>query len=217
MRRLVLPLAALVPLVLAACGGGVPGPPAGWTSDDAGRWWREGADTTGAFRSLETFEAMGVPLHDDGPYVAEVQRELEALFRTEPRLVDSAFVSHVIPLLARTEPAGADERARLAGMERAAYREISRYYRQAIEMPGPREAPAYPDSLRERGVGGTVAVQVRVSAAGEPLTVETVERVHPTLDALVMRSATERRWNPAGFRGEPVPSWARLQTTFATQ
>src|SRR5690606_3648737 len=79
------------------------GPPPGWAADGT-RWWRDGVDTTGLYRDLETLEAMGVA-REPLTYAADqsiamrgdigraqleraVKNSLIRLYRNQPAVVD---------------------------------------------------------------------------------------------------------------------------------
>src|SRR5690606_1100562 len=114
-RCLLVPL-ALLAVVVSGCKGGDDSAlelPEGW-EQSSNRWWLSGADTTGAFRSLEDLHAMGVStgmlyassremaaqrsLQRD-QLVDAVKRSLVRLYRNEPEVVDSLFERYVVPQL----------------------------------------------------------------------------------------------------------------------
>ena len=199
----------------AACGGQADlGPPAGWAVDDAGKWWRMDTDTTGAFRDLETLESMGVRVFEGVDLGSSVQNRMLEFYRTNPEIVDSVFVEHGLPVVERGDPTIADRTDLRERLVTDAYREMVRYYRDARQDPNVQIEKVYPDSLRERGVIGQVEVQIRVNAEGEPVAIEKLSGVEPTLDALAMQAVTKMRWVHAGFMGEAVPSWTRVTITY---
>ena len=199
----------------AACGGQADlGPPDGWAGDGAGRWWRTDADTTGAFRDLQTLESMGVRVFEEVDLAPSVQNRMLEFYRTNPEIVDSVFVEHGLPVVERGDPTIADRTDLRERLVTDAYREMVRYYRDARQDPEVRIEKVYPDSLRERGVTGQVEVQIRVNAEGEPVAIEKLSGVEPTLDALAMQAVTKMRWVHAGFMGEAVPSWTRVTITY---
>jgi TonB family protein len=204
-------------LFLAACGGGGGadlGPPAGWTGDGAGRWWREGADTTGVFRDLETLQAMGVRVYDDVDLAPSVQERMVELYRTNPELVDSLFAEVALPIIERGVEGAGDRTAQREQLVTEVNREMARVYRQPLVDPASAPELVYPDSLRQAGVGGRVVLQVYVDAAGDPVALETVGSVHPTLDALAMRAAAgmdyTMPWVITGRQSRNVPGWVRV-------
>jgi hypothetical protein len=216
MRLLRLLSAALCLPLLAACGGGGGdlGPPSGWTSDGAHRWWRAGADTAGVFRNLATLEAMGVRLYEDVDLGPAVQNRMVELYRSNPELVDSLFAEVALPILRRGAAGAGDRTAQREALVNEINREMARVYRQPLVNPASAPERVYPDSLRSRGVGGRVELQVYVDAAGDPVAVEAVETVHPTLDALAMRAATgmdyTMPWVITGRQSRNVPGWLRV-------
>jgi len=201
-------------IILAGCASEPDlGPPPGWTAED-GRWWQEGVDTTVAFRDLETFEAMALSERPDGkreegPAHRNVQQEFIALYRNAPETVDSLFTEIAVPMI--------DERAQDEDRD-ALVRDINRELNRVFFYPRP--APdqdveiAYPDSLRQAGIGGDVKMQVYLSDEGEPLAIKLVDSVHPTLDAIAMRATTQKMWIPAASRGETMRSWVRSVLSF---
>lgn len=228
-------LGALVPLiVLAACAGesGPPdlSPPDGWTGAD-GRWWQPGADTARAFRDLETLEAMGVAeevTYTAGGFSQSVARErlayqtkrsLIELYRNDPAVVDSLFERYVAPKIAEADVSGDLGEAVQTWKERG-YDAIRNHFREPRTRLrlGEDVQIAIPDSLRE-AASGAVGMQVYVDAEGTPQAIELLEGVHPVLDAIALRAATEMRWQPAYVRGtgnwREVPSWVRYRIVFS--
>ena len=224
---LALGLTVAAATTLFACSQGPDvSPPDGWEAVSETQWVRTGAevDPAVAFRDLETLEAMGVTLSDD-VQTRYGQEQMLALYRTSPEIIDSLFVTYAEPILNRRYPAEGYEDAVLDAVEEAKRvilggRDHDSKYRNTTALPDPPPlAVVYPDSLRDRGVGGTVAVQVYVSDEGQPQTVMLVESLHPMLDAMVMRQAATTRFNPAwvvepGRGGEVVPNFARIAPTF---
>lgn len=214
MRRLSSLPAVVCLLTLAACGGGTDlGPPDGWTGAEA-RWWRAGADTAGVFRDLETLEAMGVRVYDDVDLAPGVQNRMVELYRTNPELVDSVFAVVALPIIERGAAGAGDRTEQREQLVNEIVREVARTYRQPLVDPASAPERVYPDSLRQAGVGGSVVLQVYVDAAGDPVAVEAVERVHPTLDALAMRAAAgmdyTMPWVITGNASRNVPGWVRV-------
>ena len=201
--------------ILSACGGNADlGPPVGWDGDGAGRWWRTDADTTGAFRNLQTLESMGVRVFEEIDLAPSVQNRMLEFYRTNPEIVDSVFVEHGLPVVERGDPAIRDRTELRERLVTDTYREMVRYYRDARQDPNVQIEKVYPDSLRERGVIGQVEVQIRVNAEGEPVAIEKLSGVEPTLDALAMQAITKMRWVHAGHEGVAVPSWTRMTITY---
>lgn len=217
MPRLLLAFSLL--LALAACRTAPDlGPPPGWEGEGTERWWRADADTTLAFRDLSDFATMGLSgrsdgLRMEGPVVRNVQRHFLPLYRNHPELVDSLFGAVAVPIIRREATAGEAEREAL--LRRLNQRLHDEFYpaqlRRSIAAP-----IEIPDSLRAAGLSGQVVLQVYVNDDGEPEAIWKLQGVHPTMDALVMRSYTERRWHAARLRGRPVASWTRAEITIQT-
>lgn len=204
-------LAACAILLLAGCGGGAPdlGPPEGWVAEGTERWWREGVDTSAAFRDLESFETMGVGMRPEGPVHRNVQRQFLPLYRNNPEVVDSLFGAVVVPMVDRDAPQ--EERDAFVRQVR---RRLYERFQEPELLPEPSAPIAFPDSLRARGVSGEVRLQVYLDAEGVPLAIEKLAGVDPTLDAIVMRAYTQRRWRPAYLLGVGIPAWVRSEVTF---
>jgi len=208
-------LLVLFGFLSAACGGQADlGPPAGWVDDGATRWWRADADTSGVFRNLETLESMGVRVFEEVDLGPSVQNRMLEFYRTNPEIVDSVFVEHGLPIVERGDPSITDRTELRERLVTDAYREMVRYYRDARQDPNVQIEKVYPDSLRERGVTGRVEMQVRVSSEGEPVAIQMLSSVDPTLDALAMQAITKIRWVHAGHSGEAVASWTRMAITY---
>lgn len=225
-------------VVVAACSGGATsdqGPPEGWTGQ-AERWWRVGVDTNRTFRDLETLASMGVTdAEADAVMAADrrsaqgevlvrqwsrtVRQDLVRLFRNHPEVVDSLFEQHVVPDIAEADVTG--PRAETAeALKQAAYRTLRSHFQEpqtALQLGDDIPVP-YPDSLRRRGVEGRVRMQVYVDEEGEPTAIELIEGVHPVLDAIAMRAATQMRWRPAYLmrsgRWASIPAWTRFSVRF---
>lgn len=219
------------------------GPPEGWqaapAAQEAGavprRWWQAGVDTSRAFRRLETLQEMGVD-HRGLTYAAgvsvaaqgdvarphfieAVKRSLIRLYRNEPEVVDSLFERFVTPKIEAADLAG-NTSEEVERFKREGYRLIGNNFqepRTALRI-GTDVPIAYPDSLREREVGGSVRTQVYLDAEGHPQAIELLEGVHPVLDQIAMEATARMRWRPAYLmrngNWRPVPSWVRFNITF---
>lgn len=214
-------LAAALSLALAACATAPEtGPPEGWQADGP-RWFRAGVDTSGMFRDLSTLEAMGVE-----PAPTELaqwaQNELISLYRTNPEVFDSVFQAVALPILRENIPAGADYEANARQAVERAKNDFRAVYRQSILNPNTQPPLVYPDSLRQRGVGGRAVLQVYVDASGEAQAIELVESTgNATLDDIALRSAAMSdytgAWAVRGRRGgQPIPNWVRLSPSFGS-
>ena len=192
-------------------------PPEGWETDGDARWWRSDVDTSIAFRNLESFEDMGLSEREDGlreesAAVRNVQRRLLPLYRNHPEVVDSVFAETAVPMIEREATTGPDTEER-DELVRRVNRRVHRLFFPAQPRPRQYDPIVRPDSLREAGVSGTIALQLYLDEQGRPLAIERLEGVHPTMDALVMRNYADRTWQPAHLSGEPIASWIRTSLT----
>lgn len=201
------------------------GPPDGWIGQD-GRWWKEGVDTSSAFRDLESIQSMSkgggaASSGGRGVIVEGVQRGLVRLYRNEPEIIDSLFHRVVVPRIENAELTP-DTRGDIERLTQEGYRALSNNFQEprATRRLGEDIRVTYPDSLRKEGVGGAVRMQVHVNSDGEPTAIALIESVHPVLDQIAMQATTEMRWRPAYLlrrgRWAEVPSWARFNVNFST-
>lgn len=225
-------------LLGGACGEGqtpVGTLPNGWTGI-GDKWWVDGADTSRAFRNLEDFESMGVAPQSAvyasrgaqgvGEGIREqvvhaVQRNLLPLYRNEPEIVDSLF-DHIVDPELRTASLEDDPDEIIERNKKRAYAMMRRHFREpspALRL-GSDVPVQYPDSLRRKGIGGAVRIQVRLNASGEPIALELTDSIHPTLDHIAMDATTRMRWHPAYLlvRNDwhAVPAWARFAIHFTS-
>ena len=230
-RTVFLTLAAIVAALatgLAACesSSGV-GPPEGWEEVAEGQWVRTGADVEGAFRDLSSIETMGVD-SASSDVMRYAKQQLLYLYRTSPEVVDSLFDAKAVPMLDRSFPSEgfqAEVDATVEDIKKALLgdgTDVSTY-RQAMAKTGSATAPAvYPDSLKAAGVTGRVVVQTYVNAEKQPVAVQLVEGINPTLDALVMRQAATSEYTSAWvLQGRPgrqggvaIPNYVRTTIPF---
>jgi TonB family protein len=63
-------------------------------------------------------------------------------------------------------------------------------------------------------VGGVVHMRVALDAAGNVLTAQVTQPVHPALAAIVLRAVRETRWKPAMKGGKPVAWTLKFPVTF---
>lgn len=218
------------------CGGGPDvalGPPEGWTGQ-AGLWWQAGTDTTVAFRNVGDFEAMGSPLEDvvygrgtattRQQLVNGVKREFMPMFQSNPELVDSLFTTMGRPKIMRAT-LKTDLNAQVDELSKDIFRSITRHYQQprTLKKLGSFDQAkidkdivpiSQPDSLKAQGVYGRVQMQVYLNPEGEPLAVKVLDPVHPVLDDLAQKAATQMRWRPAYLRGKGVYGWALFNVNF---
>ena len=105
-------------------------------------------------------------------------------------------------------------------LRQESYRELQRYFREPrpITRLGEDVPIVYPDSLIEKGVAGTVEMQVYLDAEGQPQAIMLLESVHPVLDRLAMQATAQMRWQPAyvrrGDEWVAVPSWVRFNIRY---
>ena len=228
-------------LILAGCssGGSPADPPEGWeTAED--RWWKQGVDTSQVFRDLETLGSMGIT---DGQmsvsqsgltqeqFNGAIKRSLLKLYRNNPEIVDSLFQAHAVDSMTTADLGGdiVTEEGQLKmetenEFKNKAYKAINEYFREP--QPSKSDASlAYPESLRTEEASGTVELQVHLAVEGSgdnvtgvPDAVQIVEGTHPTLNAIAMKGATKRRWNPAYVQinreWQPVDAWVRFSVDF---
>ena len=235
-------LAAAVALLLALAGcssGGSPAaPPDGWEATET-RWWKSGVDTTQVFRSLEDLDQMGirrggVTLSQRGltrdQFVDAIKRSLVALYRHAPETIDSLFNEHATPRLQDVQlsndvvrEGGRLDSEFLNKHKSAAYNAINSHYREPRRLDtGESPSIIYPDSLRTVETSGEVQLQVHLSVEGDstaaPDAIEVLRSVHPTLDAIAMKAASQLRWQPAYLLQDgtwtPQPAWVRFDIEY---
>jgi protein TonB len=74
---------------------------------------------------------------------------------------------------------------------------------------------AYPDALRDAGIGGTVTLQVYIDAEGRALEGRVVgESGYHALDAAALELIDVMRFSPALNRDRAVPVWVQLPIAF---
>jgi TonB family protein len=220
--------------LLTGCGGGGGGnpaaPPSGWNASET-RMWHQDVDTSAVFRDMGSLTAMGVLEKEfalsagsitQEQFQKAIKRSLEELYRSNPILVDSLFEEHAVPLLQDADLSGAVEDGELKTKVLQEYKQkalkaVDEHYEQPKIQEGITGLP-YPDSLRTEENSGKVEVQLHVNEKGLVDAVEVVEGTHPTLDAIVMKAATQTKWNPAYVAEDqkqvPRPGWGRLSTNF---
>lgn len=194
--------------------------------------WHQDADTSVVFRDLSSLSAMGIQDTElalgSGTITQEqfqkaIKRSLEELYRSNPVIVDSLFENYAVPELTDAELGsdaveGGELKTKLLEKYRsAAFKAIDNHYEQPKMQKGITDLP-YPDSLRTEENSGRVQVQVHVNEDGVVDAVEVVEGTHPTLNAIIMKAATETTWNPAYVTEdqEQVPrgGWGRISANF---
>ena len=235
-------LALLLPILLiVGCQAAQEEPlsiPKGWDGNSI-FWWQIGADTTGAYRPLETMDEMGVPGSHllsaslDGRSVKDsdlaqrkfnqyVKESLIELFRNQPEVVDSLFDKFVLPKMEGLNLEG-DVQPLIKKHQREAYRVLARHFRspRTLTKLG-RDIPVVvPDSLKEQQLSGKVFLQVALNKEGVPVALNKIEGLHPTLDRIAMLAITEMRWQTAyllkGGKSNALPSWVRMKVRFGPQ
>ncbi len=214
-------------VLLAACSsGGAPELatlPDGWTA--AGdRFWQTGVDTTGLFPNLDSLEAMGViGTAEDTDRRAYVERNLKrrmlVLYRHNPRVVDSLFAARFDAWVADADLSGSLQGA-VDDLEGEARNALSRQFRgPSAKLRLGQDIPyAFPDSLQQRVGAARVRLQVALDAEGAPVAIEVLEPVHPTLEAIAVRAATQQRWSPIYLNRRnnwaQIPGWVRYNVLF---
>ncbi len=224
------PLLLMLLLMLLGCRSSSTSlePPEGWLAAD-GRWWRQGVDTTRAFRDLTSLTAMGlegVPMasvsrtYAAGEVLVQaVRRSLTPLFRVQPEIIDSLFDQHIASELAQTSISG-DLEAEVDRLRQESYRKLQRYFREPrpITRLGVDVPVVYPDSLIEQDIAGKVEMQVYLDTEGYPQAIKLLKGVHPVLDRLAMQATAQMRWQPAyvrrGAEWVAVPSWVRFNIRY---
>lgn len=209
--------------------------PKGWAGNTT-IWWQAAADTSGAFRRLDTFRDMGIPgshllsMTIDGNAAADmelaqrkfnmyVKESLIELFRNQPEIVDSLFEKFVAPNIVASD-LGGDVQPLVKEQQRRAYQILSRHFRypRTITRLGEDIPISIPDSLRDQEISGVVFIQIALNKEGVPIALTKLEGVHPVLDRIAMRAMTDMRWQPAyvlrGGRSRPIPSWTRMKVRF---
>jgi hypothetical protein len=240
MFRLLLRGVLLWLLLVGAAGCGTGGstpttPPEGWQADGP-RWWKTGIDTTQAFRPMETLAdlsirqpnlALGQSGLSQSQFNSAIKRSLLPLYRHAPAVVDSLFERYGTTPLQNVDLSDPDLVQRggrlnpdvVSKAKKAAYTYIREHFREPQRKRGDDQPRVpYPDSLRTPEASGKVQVQVRLDSTGTPIAVWLLDGPHPTLNALTMRTVTQRDWEPAYVkrttRWQPLPSWVRFSITF---
>lgn len=218
---------SLLALVFAACSGGgdaeIATLPADWTQD-GNRFWKAGVDTTALFPDLETVESMGVVHSSDdtdrrGYVQRNLQRRLVVLYRQNPRVVDSLFQAR-FPEWIGEENLGGELAKVVDRLERPATQSLSRSFRgPSARLTLGEDIPyAFPDSLKAAVGDARVRLQVALDADGQPLAIEVLGPVHPTLDLIAVRAATQQRWTPIYLdvrnNWVQIPGWVRYNVLF---
>lgn len=74
--------------------------------------------------------------------------------------------------------------------------------------------PNYPPALKDRGVRGTVVLELALDVQGRVTGVQVVEGAGPDLDAAAVEAARKLRFSPAMAKGKPVPVRLRYRFDF---
>lgn len=221
-------------LIVGCGGGGNPAEaPEGWQQSET-RMWKNGVDTNAVFRNLDSLSTMevvetnarftpgGGVSHDQ--FTAAIKRSLVKLYRNNPTIVDSLFENYAAPKLEDVDlsgevlgDAGQLKPELLQPNKKAAYEAITEYFREPQRKKG--ASIQYPDSLRQdEEASGEVLLQVHIDSSGAVDAVQVLRSVHPTLDAIAMKAATNTVWEPAyqlvdgEWKGRPA--WARFAINF---
>lgn len=221
-------------LLLVGCSGGSDpaAPPSGWEASET-RMWKQGVDTSLVFQNLESLSTMGLTSGElslsqgglsEDQFKGAIKRSLVRLYRNNPRVVDSLFEAHAADELTDADLSGdaVQEGGQLKPKllqtyKKRAYQAITDHFREPQREQGANLV--YPDSLRrDEEASGSVELQVHIDTSGAVDAVEAIQRVHPTLDAIAMKAATETTWEPAYVMRDrewvPEPSWARFSVNF---
>ncbi len=147
----------------------------------------------------------------------DVQKQLLPLYRHRPSVVDSLFEEFVAPEIRSLRA------PKQSNFDETVERQTKRAYqvlRQHFNEPRTRltlgaDVPiVYPDSLRSQGTGGRVEMQVYMNARGEPQAIRIMNGIHPVLDKIALRAATQMRWDAAELGGTPIRCWVRYSIQF---
>jgi protein TonB len=66
-------------------------------------------------------------------------------------------------------------------------------------------SPAYPESMRDAGIEGTVPLEARIDRSGNVVSLRVLSaQVHPDLARAAMDAVTQWRFTPTMLNGEPV-------------
>lgn len=152
--------------------------------------------------------------------VRAVKASLIQIYRNEPAIVDSLFSANVEPRI-RKDPFGDDgfEKS-VSKWQKIALKSIHLSFREPFPTSkvGKDVIIVYPDSLSSAGVTGNVSTQVYLNEKGEPMGITLLRDVHPVLDDLAMKAATQMRWQPAYVlrknKTTPIPAWVRYNVSF---
>lgn len=222
---------------ISACSSGSDGfnagPPAGWESDGT-KWWLPGTDTSVAFRSMTTLAEMGVsganPVYVSSGGVARessadqsvraVKASLLQIYRNEPEIVDSLFTANIEKRIREAPFADADFEKSVSKWQKQALKSIHVNFREPFPTSkvGKDVIIVYPDSLSKAGVTGNVSTQVYLNEKGEPIGITLIHPVHPVLDDLAMKAASQMKWQPAYIlrsnKTTAIPAWVRYNVSF---
>ena len=86
-------------------------------------------------------------------------------------------------------------------------------YVEELPEPVERVQPQYPDRAREKGIDGTVNVQVLVGTDGLVKDVRVVKSI-PELDESAVACVRRWRFKPARAKGQPVAVWVGVPVKF---
>ncbi len=75
----------------------------------------------------------------------------------------------------------------------------------------------YPQDLQDRGVEGTVRLQMLVNESGTVEDVEVIESLHPTLDSLAQIAISQFTFTPAMAGGSPVAVYIEYEYHFSVE
>ena len=75
--------------------------------------------------------------------------------------------------------------------------------------------PTYPPAMQDRGLGGTVVVELTVAVDGKPLAASVVQSAGPEFDAAALEATARLQFAPATKGGHPVAVRIRYRFVFA--
>jgi TonB family protein len=75
-------------------------------------------------------------------------------------------------------------------------------------------SPVYPESAKREHRQGVVILEAVISASGCITSLEVIRSVHPSLNAAAMRAASDWRYTPTLWNGQPVPVMMTITINF---
>jgi TonB family protein len=81
-------------------------------------------------------------------------------------------------------------------------------------IPGTGSSPAYPEEARQRGISGSVSLDLRVDDSGNVTSAKVVKPLDPQLDELALNALRTRKYQPAAFGGPTLPAIVHVNVPF---